>query len=308
MQSLNMKLGIRLLVGLLLWASCSQEMSLPTDAAAVSFSLSGIGADVTTRGESLASGTTVRVVAYKGTSYVADNVYTADASGNLTSSSEMRLIEGTYDFYAVSPALAIVSKTAGGPTFTVGQGVDFAASKVSQKVTAYSGSNSSSKCAVALGELARKCSKLTFNVEPGSDIPLPVSSLKVMGITLVGLPTSLTATGATLPAGSGSGTLTIPAGSFTANGTKCSGSTVVLPKTNGTFTMSMDVQINNSGVTVTFPVITVDPMSYDSGKNHVFTVKLTKDRVGVWASVYPAWSGNVTYNPGLGSSDADSNK
>lgn len=308
MQRLTMKLGIYLLGGLLLWASCSQESPLPTEGTAVSFSLSGIGADVSTRGEALASGTTVRVVAYKGTSYVADNVYTADASGKLTSTTEMRLIEDTYDFYAVSPALVIASKSTSGPTFTVGQNVDFAAVKVNQKVTKYNGSSSTMKCPVALGELVRKCTRLTFNVELGSDIPFTISALKVMSLTLMGLPTSLTTTGATLSAGSGSGTLTIPVSSFTTSGNKASGSTIVLPKTNGTFTMNMDVQFNGSGVTVTFPSITVASMSFDSGKNHVFTVKLMKDRVGVWASVYPAWTGNVTYNPGLGSSDADNNK
>ena len=290
---------MKLLFGILtafFLASCTEDDPQPGEGTPVVFSLSGIGADIsaggtTTRGENFTKDVTVRVVAYKGTSYVADNTYKVDAGGNLVATGgEMRLIEDTYDFYAISPALEIVSKTTSGPTFSVAQGVDFAAVKTTQKVTAYSGSSSSTKCAVTLGELARKCAKLTFIIEPGDDVPVVVSALKIVNVTLTDMPDLQTATGATLNAGSGSNTLILPESAFTNSGTTCSGSTIVLPKSSGAFTLSMDVQVNNSGVTVTFPAMTIPAMAFTAGMNHTFMVKLMKDRVGIWLSTSTMWT------------------
>lgn len=288
----------------LLVSGCSRDsLSQSEGETFVSFSCSGIGGGLsaTTRGESFAKNATVRVVVYKGTSYVADHTYKADASGNLIADAgEMRLIEDTYDFYAVSPALAIVSKTIGGPTFTVNHNVDFAAVKVNKQVTAYSGSNSTTKCVVALGELARKCAKVSFAVDLAGDVPFTVTKTVITEVLLSGMPASLIATGVTLPAGSGSETLIFGSELFktdSADSRKASGSTIVLPKTIGTFNLTMKARFNGvTSITTLFPATGVPAMSFDAGKAYTFTVKLTKDnlgdpKLGLWLTV-SAWTTN----------------
>ena len=294
--------GLVCLSGLL--SACSEEANTDGGGTVVAFTFSGIGADLSgsvpsTRGDKLPVGTSVRVVAYKGTVYVADHTYKADASGNLVADGDdMRLIEDTYDFYAVSPALAIASKSTSGPTFNVAQGVDFASVKKSCKVTAYIGSNSSAKCTVPLGELTRKCAKLTFAIDVATDVPFTVTKTVITEAALSVMPGTLTATGATLNAGSGSTTLTLPASVFdtdTTNKRKASGSVVALPKTSAAFNLTMKAQFNGvTSVTTLFPATAVPNMSFDAGKEYTFTVKLTKDKlgkpaIGLWLTI-SQWS------------------
>ena len=125
--------GAWLFAAVLLLGGCSKEpaegMDGPSGQVALDFSIEGIEKMLPVTRAALATGTTVRVIAYKsGDSNPATENYAnecayywngtklvpcrVDANGNKTADLPdwaMTLLPGTYDFYAVSPALPLAA-------------------------------------------------------------------------------------------------------------------------------------------------------------------------------------------------------
>ena len=309
------RIGVRLLFFLAVvlfsfclcfFSSCTGEDTQPDgDGTVVGFILpgidAGVGEDVSTRA-TLDKDVKVRVVVYKtgaqsSANYVATKDYTVQAGGTLsaTDGTDLRLIDGTYDFYAITPNLTV---TTGGsvPTVGVSQQTDFAVSlTTAQKITKWSAAEGNGvKRAITLTQLVRKCVKVTFAIDLAEDVAPTITDTKITEAKLTSMPGSLTASGTTLNAGSGSTTLTFASEMFTTdvtNSRKSSGGTVLLPKTSGAFTLSMQAQFNGvTSVTTQFPAATIPAMTLEGGKEYTFTVRLTKDKLGntvagLWVSV-----------------------
>ena len=315
------RIGVRLLFFLAVvlfsfclcfFSSCTGEDTQPDgDGTVVGFILpgieAGVGEDVSTRA-TLDKDVKVRVVVYKtgaqsNANYVATKDYTVQANGTLTATdgTDLRLIDDTYDFYAITPDLTVTT-SGSTPTVSVAQEKDFAVSlTTNQKISKWSaGEGSAVKRAITLTQLARKCAKVNFAIDIAEDVASTISDTKITEAVLTSMPAPLTASGTTLNAGSGSATLTFPSTMFTTdtdNSRKSSGSTVLLPKTSGAFTLSMKAQFNGvTSVTTQFPAATVPAMTLDGGKEYTFTVRLTKDKLGntvagLWVSV-SKWNTN----------------
>ncbi|MDE7005858.1 MAG: hypothetical protein K2O82_04980 [Alistipes sp.] len=133
----------------------------------------------------LAEGATVRILAFAraaanadiaNDTFIAEATYVADASGALTpcvvdadgavttgTAKAMRIppAEYKYDFYAITPAVAVPDHRA----VSVGHGVDYACSLTSEEITPrLSGAQT-----VALNTLVRHCTQLMFSIAPDAD-------------------------------------------------------------------------------------------------------------------------------------------
>lgn len=316
-------LSATLLFVLCCLTSCSQEEAAgqPVDGIPVSFKLPGIRSEVTENGltrASLDEGTTVGVVVYKtGEEQILSNIvdmkaYSVQPDGSLKSDTDtdLRLIEGTYDFYALTPGdlglqPGITIKA------SVPQMVDFAVSLTTGvKINKWTSTEGDAvKRTVILDELIRKCAKLTFAIDIAEDVAPTITDTKITEATLTNMPSKAQTSGTTtLDASSGTTTLTVPASKFktdVTNPRKASGSVPVLPKTSGTFDLSMKAQFNGvTSVTTKFPATNVPAMSFDSGKEYTFTIRLTKDKLGnttagLWVTIMSKWMTN-DQNIGLG--------
>lgn len=301
--------------------SCTQgdEMSEQSEGTAVGFALAGISGDVAPDGAAtraaLATGTKVRVAVYKtgaqsSANYVTTKDYTVQSGGTLAAADgrDLRLIEGTYDFYAVTPDLT-VNTSGGNPTVSVSQKTDFAVSLTTgQRIAKWTaGEGSDVKRAVTLTELARKCVKVNFAIDIAEDVAPTITDTKIVEATLSNMPATATATGINMSAVSGTSTVTLAESLFTTNMDnlrKSSGGTIVLPKTSGTFNLSMKARFNGvTSVTTLFPATNVPAMSFESGKEYTFTVRLTKDKLGntsagLWVTVSKWLTSDQDYNLG----------
>lgn len=187
-----------MVLGGILFVSCQSEIAPDTSAtSSVSFALE---ADATTRASSaLAVGSTLRVIAYLRTpgqtGYPDANrrdecTYKVEADGALklcavnadgtvdavgTPTRDMALAPGTYDFYAISPALRIYHEPTN-PMVAVRHGVDFASSFTPKTVTA--GANN-----ILLATLSRQCVKLNFKTDRQPTLP-DLTKIRVQSLTL----------------------------------------------------------------------------------------------------------------------------
>ena len=311
--SLPVKVGERLLLLFLIFlglVSCAkEEVQSEAEGVEVSFALPGIGTEVTERGTraALTKDTRVCIVVYRhndaGTQILNDFVdvrnYIVQSDGTLKVNDEMyndnlRLIEGSYDFYVFTPNEGY-NLTGAIPTFTVRQEADFAVSlTTNQKITKWSSSEGSSIIRnITLNQLVRKCAKVNFAIDIAEDVAPTITNTKIAKVALTSMPSEIKAQGTTLNPGSGSNTCTLTRNFITdtKNPRKASGSTVLLPKISGTFTLSMQAQFNGvTSVTTQFPAASVPAMSFDSGKEYTFTIRLTKDNMGntvagLWVTV-----------------------
>lgn len=304
----------------LCFVSCSSEDGNEEAGAgtAVGFTLGDISSEVTggaaTRA-ALAKDTKVRVAVYRtgaqsSANYVTTKEYTVQSNGTLaaTDGKDLRLIEGTYDFYAVTPDLT-VNTSGSNPTVSVPQKTDFAVSLTTGKeIKKWTSSEGSSvKRAVTLTELARKCVKVNFAIDIAEDVAPTITDTKITEATLSAMPATATATGINMPAVSGTSTVTLAESLFTTNTDnprKSSGGTIVLPKTSGTFNLSMKARFNGvTSVTTLFPATNVPAMSFEGGKEYTFTVRLTKDKLGntsagLWVTVSKWLTSDQDYNLG----------
>lgn len=172
---MNSKGMIKYLSVVLLLCACTESELLlrERDAFAVRFSASGIGTEVTTRASSpLADGVALRILAFRRTGespdlstdeYMGEGTYRAiNGNGALEAVSSLLLRAGDYDFYALTPALAVTNpdRNGNGPTVSVGHGVDYAASLTGRKTV------SEANPSVRLNDLDRHCTKLIFELLP----------------------------------------------------------------------------------------------------------------------------------------------
>lgn len=317
--SLPAKVGERLLLLFLIFlglVSCTKEDVQPeAEGVAVDFTLLGIGTEVAENGTTraaLTKDTRVCVAIYRHNDagelskeyFVNTKDYVvSDNNGTLRplSGVELRLKAGSYNFYTIVPgstnAYEALNIDASGstPTVFVPQEKDFAVSlTTNQTVTKWSSTEGSSvKRKITLSQLVRKCAKMNFAIDIAEDVAPTITNTKITKVVLTLMPSGLTASGTTLDPGSGLNTWTLME-SFvtdTENPRKASGGAVLLPKTNGTFNLSMQAQFNGmTSVTTQFPAASVPAMSFDSGKEYTFTIRLTKDNMGntvagLWVTV-----------------------
>lgn len=317
-------LGSRLVLRLtLLLAVCScEENQMPAhDAAAVYFCSSGVTAKVesglSTRAlipENLAAGTTVRVLAYKrlGASpdittdtYEGENTYVVDASGNLSACvtdeqgvvtagtpTELYLRDDTYDFYAVTPALAVTNGNV-----SVDNGTDYAVSFTGAVPLTLSGSRT-----VNLSTLERKCSLLSFSVTRMVDniASITVDQLSLSYTTRGTLNADITGdidlTGALADYPLLLGSTAFQPGE---EAYQKYASRVVLPKTSSGFRLEFKLYFNAAS---TLSTLTADvpAMVFEKGMRYNFSLVLRGESALLTLYLSDAWSIPVDWNTDSG--------
>lgn len=300
---------------------------------AVSFIVPGIRVDVAPA-ESVAStravatepfgeGVTVRVAAFRraGTdaalasdTFVDDGTYMAvkeggeivlkpctigtDGAGTLDEAGRLRLAAGTYDFYAITPALPLRSDNR---SVEVGHGADYASSPTFAVQVERQPSGTAQS--VELNFLERKCSKLNFAISrrhPNVDKAV-FNSVKLGRIAAAPATPMLSEA---IALGANTGEYTFPNGTFAElNETTnylSGGFDEVLPKNTGAFDLSMNVTFNDgdpTDLTAEVPALRFDP-----GYQYNFNLKLIGNLIELelvvmpWTDV-PVWDtefGNPT--------------
>jgi len=255
----------------------------------------------------LSTGTTVRVLAYQrvGASsdlsadiYMGENTYVTASDGSLSAcvtddegkvtsdtGTDMTLRSGTYDFYAVTPALAVTRNS--GATVSVDHGKDYATSLTENVSIGTSSTNQS----VTLTTLDRKCAQLIFNIDRGAE---SVTSVIVDELTLSEIATApLTGSlAADLPAAAtNSGTVSLASSAFTADATnawKASGSVAILPKSSATYELTLTARFNGSSTARTMST-TVPAIAFEKGMQYTYTLQLYGDKIVLKLSSTSSW-------------------
>lgn len=319
----------------LLAVSCDRNdrWSPPTaDELVVSVSFPGIGqapgisaasaradGDISTV-DPLAKGTTVRILVYRrsGTSpdpaldsYVAENTYyvnndgalapcTVDNKGTIVSSSGngLRLASDTYDFYTLTPALAVDrSSTA---QIAVSHGVDYATSLTEAVLV------SSSYTKVTLDVLDRKCVKLDFSIDRLSESIDRVDVKEILLTPLAATPQKVTLGASIVPA-LYNATVSLDKNRFVTNEDTpylASGSALVLPRASGDVTLTMKAFFNGrtkEEELVTLGPVTLKNLVLQKGYRYTFKVKLKAGRIYLTLSITDwndqAWSVDIGSGP-----------
>lgn len=298
---------------LLLFASCTEVDGLmERDASTVSFSLPSGGLSPETAvsragGVNMEVGTTVRVVAYRRPSgasspvlsaanYAGEATYkvatgstlelcgiTTDAAGTPSVDTgatpvPLKLIQGTYDFYAVTPALE-VDHTGTNPTLSVRHHTDYAVSATAAK------SISPGNSTVGLVTLERRCALLSISTDR-TDAAIDVTKVVLGDVQLTKMPDEpmqATGTGALDATGNtNNNTLTIAAAKFgipdAAYPWKAYGQAISLPKSTAAFNLKVNVTFNDNE-TVLLEAADLS-MGFDAGKQYAFTIRF-KERGGM---------------------------
>ena len=286
------------------------------------FALGGISVDAVPAGltkasaERLAAGTTVRVAAYVRSgadadlaqdSRAAEATYvvqedgslvpcTVDASGASTGTagaSAMHLKAGTYDFYALTPALPL-----SGGQVSVGHGTDYACSLTPACSVASGGATQS----VALAMLERRCSLLGFSVTRRSD---HITSAEIVSVDLGRIaqdPASALLCQA-LPVGANTGSYSFPDGTFT-QGTEAYqsyGADETLPKGNAAFDLAMEVRFNGVADPTALEA-EIPAMAFAPGLRYNFDVSLEGKYIVLTLTVAP-WNESPAWEmPDIGES------
>ncbi|WP_455591052.1 BF2992 family fimbrillin-A clan protein [Bacteroides sp.] len=276
------------------------------DGVVVSFTAPGLitgEVGATTRADvKLAEDSTVRILVYHRTgananmandTYINENTYKVKADGTLEAcvvndngeiiagpAKDLRLIQGKYDFYAITPAIKAVQETStSAHKVSVHHGRDYATSLTQQKeVTTTSG-------AVTLDVLDRKCSKVDFAVAPKytnvNELTIKEATLELMakgpieGYVAKDLPAATDNTDKiTVPSGMFSNDATAPA-----NTIKVLGSTIVLPKSNTDFKLGLEVYYNGSSTSTVLTPAKIEGLAFKKGTRYTFSIKLNGGNV-----------------------------
>ena len=303
------QLGVLLLCMAALLAGCSKDPAAGPEGGVVtvSFAAPAIGqetgaqiasaASQAQNGQSpatraaLAENTTVRVVAFTAATgnpaqanYVAEQTYymsggnllpcTVNADGSFKAvapDAKMELERGSYDFYAITPALPLGSDKA---TVSVAHKVDYAASAT--KSVAVEASKT-----YTLTELDRKCVRVTFVIKKSANFT-ELTALSVTpsgaGLSMPNLPAAQSVKmGADIPAAAGSETLTVPASAFTnTDATTATAATVLLPLAAADILLTCDLTYTTatgSSRQTSFSS-TAKNLALEKGKHYTFTLTI----------------------------------
>ena len=239
----------------------------------------------------LAENTTVRVVAFTAATgnpaqanYVAEQTYymsggklvpcTVDDNGSFVAvapDAKMELERGSYDFYAITPALPLGSDKA---TVSVPHKVDYAAS-------ATKGVTVDASKTYTLTQLDRKCVRVTFVIKKSANFT-ELTALSVTpsgaGLSMPNLPAAQSVKmGADIPAAAGSETLTLPASAVTnTDATTATAATVLLPLAAADILLTCDLTYTTatgSSRQTSFSS-TAKNLALEKGKHYTFTLTL----------------------------------
>ena len=239
----------------------------------------------------LAENTTVRVVAFTAATgnpvqanYVAEQTYymsggklvpcTVDDNGSFVAvapDAKMELERGSYDFYAITPALPLNEDKA---TVSVAHKVDYAAS-------ATKGVTVDASKTYTLTQLDRKCVRVTFVIKKSANFT-ELTALSVTpsgaGLSMPNLPAAQSVKmGADIPAAAGSETLTVPASAFTnTDATTATAATVLLPRSAADILLTCDLTYTTatgSSRQTSFSD-TANDLALEKGKHYTFTLTL----------------------------------
>jgi hypothetical protein len=239
----------------------------------------------------LAENTTVRVVAFTAATgnpaqanYVAEQTYymsggklvpcTVDDNGSFVAvapDAKMELERGSYDFYAITPALPLNEDKA---TVSVAHKVDYAAS-------ATKGVTVDASKTYTLTQLDRKCVRVTFVIKKSANFT-ELTALSVTpsgaGLSMPNLPAAQSVKmGADIPAAAGSETLTLPASAFTnTDATTATAATVLLPLAAADILLTCDLTYTTatgSSRQTSFSS-TANDLALEKGKHYTFTLTL----------------------------------
>ena len=239
----------------------------------------------------LAENTTVRVVAFTAATgnpaqanYVAEQTYymsggklvpcTVDDNGSFVAvapDAKMELERGSYDFYAITPALPLNEDKA---TVSVAHKVDYAAS-------ATKGVTVDASKTYTLTQLDRKCVRVTFVIKKSANFT-ELTALSVTpsgaGLSMPNLPAAQSVKmGADIPAAAGSETLTVPASAFTnTDATTATAATVLLPLAAADILLTCDLTYTTatgSSRQTSFSS-TAKNLALEKGKHYTFTLTI----------------------------------
>lgn len=301
----------------------SPETDVPAAAGqiGVRFTLSGISADVVPAGmtkaapEALAAGTTLRIAAYLRAGadadlsqdrYVTEATYevqddgtlmpcTVDAEGVSTGTagaSAMYLQAGTYDFYALTPALPLVDSR----RVRVGHGVDYACSMTpSCSVAVGAGTQD-----IVLTTLERRCSRLGFSVTRRAE---HITSVKIVSADLdrIAQDPATALLDEALPLGENTGRYRLSASSFNpgTESYQAFGAEETLPKSKASFDLTLEVLFNDATDPTTLQA-EIPAMAFDPGVHYDFDVSLEGDYIVLTLYVLP-WNEVPTWDlPDIG--------
>ncbi|MDE5815491.1 MAG: hypothetical protein K2H42_04290, partial [Alistipes sp.] len=214
----------------------------------------------------------------------------ADGTGTLDEAGRLRLAAGTYDFYAITPALPLRSDNR---SVEVGHGIDYASAPTLAVEVERQPSGTAQT--VELDVLERRCSKLNFTISrlhPNVDKAV-FNSVKLGRIADAPVTPLLNAA---LALGANTGEYTFPSDTFAElnESTKylSAGYDEVLPKNKGTFDLSMNVTFNDGDPTDL--TAEVPELAFVPGYQYNFNLKLIGNLIELelivtsWVDV-PGW-------------------
>lgn len=265
----------------------------------------------------LSEKTTVRVIAYRSASdnpsrinYVKDVAYvmqsgnlvpcTVDENGNyigLDKDTRMRLEPGSYDFYAITPALPLNDQT----EVSVEHGVDYASSITD----AQSIVSDAVSVVLTLETLERQCSQLSFSTIRGSDRITDIQPHSITIGSLTHTPSTLRV-GDRIILGSNDGSYLFSESAFVKGNDigEYSCKEEVLPSSNS-FTFSMSVTFNGAPSATELATDFVN-LPFERGKRYNFAIELKSDKILLNLQVTPWDTNAIWYAPDVGAPGGNS--
>ncbi|MDE6374714.1 MAG: hypothetical protein K2L09_03080 [Alistipes sp.] len=206
---------------------------------------------------------------------------------------ELRLRADTYDFHALTPAVAVDNLR----KVSIGHGADYAVSCTPGIVL----SAATNPAAVELETLERKCCRITFSIDRQAE---NVKTVDIKSITFSEISESpLTALlGEDLIPGANTGSYVFPAEVFSpvvdTIKYKFVGGDEILPKAEGKFKLSMLVNFNDSKED-SAPEAEIDELTFEAGKQYRFILTLKGDEFVLWLTVLD-WDEDVDWEIPIG--------
>lgn len=281
------------------------------DLVAIHFGMEGLSKMHPASRATLEENTTVRVIAYKSNAsnpaqanYVADLAYCwdgsklvpckVDANGQKTDDAVGQVMQvevGSYDFYALSPALPLNDDKTTLAT-AVGNQVDYAVSKTTHAIP-----KQLVPYAFDMEELERRCARVGLVIEPNPQYvgaALGVNSVTVTGLAV---PQNGVAVGADLASpSSGTEALTLPAEDFSGSDAAfTSKEYILLPLGGATLTFVFDMTVNG-----TQKSFTADLREITLAKSTKYTITATIDNESKITLSADPWENDEGNEPDFG--------